>query len=259
MSSNYGDSFAITNPMFLVTGIMVIIGWLITFVGACAAGFVGVGWWMIIYNLFFIIGVWTAVGMKRFINNRHMILVFLTISIVYMTSLIQIFLDSDWNRGNRAGAGGAVIMIIMEFLWIFLLASNEDSWIVNKTSHMNNTGIGGKPMIQNRFGNGGNNSNVHPHEYKESALPNHPSGGHDSYNHRNVTSNISSGNAPPTPSREGISQAKALHGYTGSPEDPNELSFEKGESLEIIDRSGNWWRAKKHDGSEGIVPSNYFI
>ncbi|KAI9009930.1 hypothetical protein CLU79DRAFT_891445 [Phycomyces nitens] len=253
MGSSYGDSFAITNPLFLVTGILVICGWLITFVGACAAGFLGVGWWMIIYNLFFIIGVWTAVGVNRFIQNRHMILVFLTISIVYMTSLIQIFLDNTWNRGNRAGAGGAVIMIIMEFLWIFLLASNEDSWIINKTGHMNNTGIGAKPMIQNRFGNSGN-SNVHPQEFKQSPLPN-PSGGQDSYTPRNANSGQ---NAPPTPNREGIIQSKALHSYTGSPEDPNELSFEKGESLEIIDRSGNWWRAKKHDGSEGIVPSNYF-
>lgn len=43
----------------------------------------------------------------------------------------------------------------------------------------------------------------------------------------------------------------------GSPDDPTELSFDKGESLEILDKRGNWWHARKQDGTTGIVPSNY--
>lgn len=42
-----------------------------------------------------------------------------------------------------------------------------------------------------------------------------------------------------------------------NPQDPSELSFSKNEELEIIDRNGNWWKARKQDGSVGIVPSNY--
>lgn len=52
---------------------------------------------------------------------------------------------------------------------------------------------------------------------------------------------------------------KALHSYQGAPEDPNELSFAKGEILEIEDTEGKWWPAKKADGTEGIVPCNYFL
>ncbi|KAJ6566139.1 hypothetical protein B0H19DRAFT_1024994 [Mycena capillaripes] len=54
-------------------------------------------------------------------------------------------------------------------------------------------------------------------------------------------------------------RARALHAYKGSPEDPNELSFAKGEVLEIEDQEGKWWQAKKADGTFGIVPSNYLV
>ncbi|KAJ7173172.1 hypothetical protein C8R46DRAFT_990971 [Mycena filopes] len=56
---------------------------------------------------------------------------------------------------------------------------------------------------------------------------------------------------------EVLLRAQALHAYKGSPVDPNELSFAKGEILEIEDQEGKWWQARKADGTFGIVPSNY--
>jgi len=52
-------------------------------------------------------------------------------------------------------------------------------------------------------------------------------------------------------------RAQALYSYTASVDDPNELSFTKGDVLEIVDNQGKWWQARKADGSIGIVPSNY--
>ncbi|KAF7307456.1 Osmosensor protein [Mycena indigotica] len=44
---------------------------------------------------------------------------------------------------------------------------------------------------------------------------------------------------------------------TAAADDPNEVSFTKGEILDILDKQGKWWQAKKADGSVGIAPSNY--
>jgi len=52
-------------------------------------------------------------------------------------------------------------------------------------------------------------------------------------------------------------RARALFAYKANPADPHEISLEKDEIVTILDRRGNWWKARKDDGTLGIVPSNY--
>lgn len=40
---------------------------------------------------------------------------------------------------------------------------------------------------------------------------------------------------------------------TANPDDPNEISFAKGEILDIVDKQGKWWQAKKADGTSGSM------
>ncbi|KAK2461507.1 hypothetical protein APHAL10511_005970 [Amanita phalloides] len=69
---------------------------------------------------------------------------------------------------------------------------------------------------------------------------------------------VTSGNNDATSQPEVYShKAKALYAYTASPDDATELSFSKGDVLDILDKQGKWWQARKSDGKAGIAPSNY--
>lgn len=54
-----------------------------------------------------------------------------------------------------------------------------------------------------------------------------------------------------------LQRAEALYSYKASEDDPTEISFAKGDVLQIVDSSGKWWQAQRPNGELGIVPSNY--
>jgi len=64
----------------------------------------------------------------------------------------------------------------------------------------------------------------------------------------------------PSASHERPIKVKAMFNYSANPEDPNEVSFEKGQILYVVDNRGKWWQVKREDagaGAVGIAPSNY--
>ncbi|KAI9282585.1 hypothetical protein BY458DRAFT_467881 [Sporodiniella umbellata] len=163
----------------------------------------------------------------------------MSISIVYLTYLVQdVLYGINSSGGNRAAAAGAIILVIMQFLLAFLLTSPEDSWF--RSFGTKTVNYGGN--LSHRFVN-----SVRPNargSTKEKDLP------------RRYDDETDIGDGATR--REEFELATALHGYQASADDPSELSFEKGDTLEVLDKRGNWWQARKPDGSTGIVPSNYF-
>ncbi|KAJ7778428.1 hypothetical protein B0H16DRAFT_886714 [Mycena metata] len=53
-------------------------------------------------------------------------------------------------------------------------------------------------------------------------------------------------------------KVKALKDFMADPDDLDEISFNAGEILDILDKQGKWWLVQRADGSIGIASSDYF-
>ncbi|KAI8990782.1 hypothetical protein BDF20DRAFT_787605, partial [Mycotypha africana] len=116
------------NPILLVSAIMAMIGWLIMFVGGCIIGRAGVLWWIIIYELLLIGGIFFCIFREVFHQYLSMFLIFLGVSISFLTSAISGLIAYRWS-GDQAASAGAIILIIMQFFWVILFGSAPDSGV----------------------------------------------------------------------------------------------------------------------------------
>ncbi|ORZ01225.1 hypothetical protein BCR43DRAFT_561516 [Syncephalastrum racemosum] len=240
---NLNLSHVTASPLILASACLAATGWLILFIAGCVAGLHGASWWVIIYQLMYVVGLYCVLAKHTFAHYHYSLLVLLAISIAMLTQLSEVLL----NRGDgasRTAAGGAVIMIIMQYLWVFLFGSSEDSWF-----HQSLYGLSTPTSAGTASSIGQQQHSAKEMSTRSLAAP-------------SVEELVSQPPSPYKPDDDSVlamrDEARAAHSYRANPEDPNELSFDKNEILEILDRRGNWWQARKMDGSIGIVPSNYF-
>jgi len=66
----------------------------------------------------------------------------------------------------------------------------------------------------------------------------------------------SSGDFNPTPPSNTV-RAKALWGYNEDGNDPQDLSFQPGDIIEIVQETNNDWWTGRYNGREGLFPSTY--
>ncbi|KAH8554872.1 hypothetical protein BGW37DRAFT_214701 [Umbelopsis sp. PMI_123] len=255
-----------TNPVLLGSFLLLTIGWVVAFCGLCVSqGLVfNLSWWFIIYQFMIMMFVFTVIITASIAQYRLVILAFISLSLSYCTGEISKYLHSELST-SAAITTGYIFITIVQFLWVFVFGSTEDSRfgsvIDNLTLHaqpMPTATVAAPAMVQT---NTYTSSPYSPPQYNTSqtTLPQQQSIKHASYI---SNSNHSSPNVESTvvvsPHADYPLDVVALHSYDANPDDPNELSFAKGDVLHVHDNRGNWWQARKADGSVGIVPSNYF-
>jgi len=122
------------------------------------------------------------------------------------------------------------------FVWIFSFGSEEGSIVVNSINSLAINKVDGNTTHHRGFPPSG------PIAMMPTSIQQEPQ--------VNNTVAVS-------PNADYAYKAKALYDYQANPDDQSELSFAKGEILDIADNKGKWWQARKADGSTGIAPSNY--
>jgi len=233
-------SLIANNPFYLATLVLSLIGWIIAFAGTAAARLSGAPWFFIIFELFVILGIAAAIATDSVKYYRFAILTFLGVSLVFIIAAdvfsIMIVNEPQAAQAYQAIAAGSIFLSIVTFVWVFSFGSEEGSIIVNSINALAINKVDGNTMHHRDFPPSGPIAMMPTSIQQDSQV--------------NNTIAVS-------PNADYAYKAKALYDYQANPDDQNELSFAKGEILDIVDNKGKWWQAKKSDGSIGIAPSNY--
>ncbi|SAM01504.1 hypothetical protein [Absidia glauca] len=254
------------NLVLLVTTVVSLAAWVISFGGLCALRVTGASWWVMIFELLLIVGVVCLILTGTFVEYRLVVLAFLAVSVSYLTSELSaaVPLSTMWGYSyQRAPAGaysaGYILLIMIQIIWVLIFGSEPHSYLGRFGQHGSNSvqhtsGAAAAAGAAGGFAAAQSHSNNNVNEPIEMTQ--------DKTAYEGQPTHESSGMSHPSmatsPVLEYTERVEALHEYQANPEDPSELSFERGDLLEIVDRRGNWWQARKADGSTGIIPSNYF-
>lgn len=272
------------DPFALSTISLGIIGWIIALGGSISFNdqFKNFGWWGLAFEFFVILCVFLVVATDSVEPYRQVLLAFLALATMYVTNSVNNVVYSGTSASSASGAGH-ILLSIINFLWMIYFGTTHeagihawvDSFAADKGHSYNNDqfamrrsnpfslheqrqslGVPGRPVSAYSAGMGGatnnynglqlggfeNSSNTEPHQQSPA------------FNQQ----------ATPQPPQDSLFvateypyRARAVYAYQANPEDANEISFDKGEILDVSDISGRWWQARRDNGEIGICPSNY--
>ncbi|KAG5440552.1 hypothetical protein PCK2_000377 [Pneumocystis canis] len=252
----------LTDDLFISsTVILALLGWITIIISSIIATINAVNfpyhsWWIAVYQ-FFIIVCLIAVILSNSGNTYRMALIGNLAVLVSCELIICNTLLYNSEPSQPIIASGYIFISIINSIWILYYGTTNDSvfhswtnsYILSESSkNTQNQYISKSALNKNIAVNNENFDESYSNDnqvstYISQSLP--PLSTLDNTENSAITSN------------EYPHKAKAIYTYNASPDDPREISFTKGEVLEIGDISGKWWQARKNDGIIGIVPSNY--
>ncbi|KAJ1302758.1 hypothetical protein OPQ81_003067 [Rhizoctonia solani] len=255
--------------------------------------FVGTLWFAIFLELFLILGVMHTLATDTIGMHRLQISVFGAVAIVFSVNGAQAGIYSVASAPQAMGAGWLILSFV-NILWVLYFTAEEDSTVLNTLDSLGSgsgltpagpSGGGGARRrskhvhSMSRGSNGYAGAGKEEHMGMSGMTPIHTGGGGGGMRQTSpggmtggarsfvppgsgAAAGVGPGNDPERggpggPGANYAYKARALYAYTASPDDPAEISFTKGEILDIVDNNGKWWQARKEDGTTGIVPSNY--
>ncbi|CCH47132.1 putative membrane protein [Wickerhamomyces ciferrii] len=279
-----------TDPFAISTVSIAFISWIIAFAGSIASSltesFPRFTWWGLVFELILLIMLFFFYTFDLIDQYKSFLTSAFGIAFVYTTNSATGLVYASGSKKATASAG-VILLSMVNLIWVFYYGGDNSSPI---NQWIDSFSLRGPRSSNNPFGHHGHL----PSNYHSSYIASNSNGIDDDYNRGSTVSNqryvsstrlnglenLSERNTnttprfeTPIPEHASMSftgdpdtqlviddfpyTARALYSYESSPEDENEISFEKGELLKVNDIHSRWWQAKRSNGEIGICPSNY--